>query len=68
MTQLNYILDNLKVKQVCLMTNNPFKIDSLKYLGIKVVSIKSIIIKSNKYNKKYLKTKSKLMGHYNLNY
>lgn len=61
---VKFILDDLKVRKVSLITNNPFKITSLEKLGIIVSSRKSIIIKSNKYSSKYLECKRDCMGHY----
>ena len=43
--------------------NNPKKINHLTKLGIKVLERIPIKIQANKYNKKYLKTKSKKSGH-----
>ena len=63
---VKFILDDLKVKHVSLMTNNPFKISSLEKLGIRVTSRKSIIIEPNMYSSKYLKCKRERMGHYDL--
>jgi GTP cyclohydrolase II len=57
------ILKQLNVNSIKLITNNPKKIDHLTNLGVKVVERIPIKIKANKYNKKYLKTKSKKSGH-----
>ena len=57
------ILKQLNVNSIKLITNNPKKIDHLTNLGIKVVERIPIKIKANKYNTKYLKTKSKKSGH-----
>ena len=57
------ILKKLNVNSIKLITNNPRKINHLTNLGIKVVERIPIKIKANKYNKKYLKTKSKKSGH-----
>ena len=57
------ILKQLNVNSIKLITNNPKKIDHLTNLGIKVVERIPIKVKANKYNTKYLKTKSKKSGH-----
>ena len=57
------ILDQLKIKNVKLITNNPKKVEHLKNLGINVTKRIAIKINPNKYNKKYLETKSKKSGH-----
>ena len=57
---------NLKyfgVKEIALITNNPEKIKQKKKYGIAVVKRIPIIIKANKYNKKYLDTKREKMKH-----
>ncbi|MFL2818661.1 MAG: hypothetical protein ACJ0BR_03280 [Candidatus Puniceispirillales bacterium] len=45
------------------MTNNPRKVENLTKLGINVTERIPIKIGPNKYNKKYLDTKSKKSGH-----
>ncbi len=57
------IIQLLNIKSVALMTNNPKKIEGLEKEGIQVTRRILIIIKANQYNQKYLKTKSKRMGH-----
>ncbi|MGZ8151978.1 MAG: GTP cyclohydrolase II [Methylovulum sp.] len=57
------ILENLKVKSVQLITNNPKKIDGLKKLGINVVNRISIEVIAHDDNVDYLKTKAKKMAH-----
>ena len=57
------ILDQLKIKSVKLITNNPKKVEHLKNLGINVTKRVPIKITSNKHNEKYLETKSKKSGH-----
>ncbi len=51
------ILRLLKIRSVRLLTNNPDKIKQLEEHGIKVVERVPLIIKPNKYNRKYLETK-----------
>ena len=57
------ILDQLKVKNIKLITNNPKKVEHLKKLGINVTKRVPIKINPNKFNQKYLETKSKKSGH-----
>ena len=57
------ILKQLNIKSIKLITNNPKKINHLTKLGIKVLERIPIKIQANKYNRKYLKTKSKKSGH-----
>jgi 3,4-dihydroxy 2-butanone 4-phosphate synthase/GTP cyclohydrolase II len=57
------ILENLKVKSIELMTNNPEKIDGLKKLGITVVKRIPVEIVAHNDNVDYLKTKAKKMAH-----
>ena len=46
-----------------LITNNPKKIVGLEGYGLKVVDRVPIQIEPGKYNKNYLNTKSKKLGH-----
>ena len=55
--------NHLKIKSVDLMTNNPKKIDALEKMGLKINKRVPILSKSNDYNKKYLHTKVKKLGH-----
>jgi len=57
------MLEDLKVKSVRLMTNNPKKIDALQKLGINVVGRISVEVAAHKDNLGYLKTKAKKMAH-----
>jgi len=57
------MLENLKVKSIELMTNNPKKIDELKKLGIQVVGRIPVEAPAHKDNLGYLKTKAKKMAH-----
>ena len=57
------MLENLKVKSIELITNNPKKIDGLKKLGIQVVNRIPIEIAANDDNLGYLKTKASKMAH-----
>ena len=55
--------DHLNINSVDLMTNNPKKIKALEKLGLQVNKRIPILSKSNQYNKKYLTTKAKKLGH-----
>ena len=57
------MLDDLKIKNVKLITNNPFKIKSLTDLGINVVERIPLRVGLNIFNKAYLETKQKRMSH-----
>ena len=57
------MLSQLKISKVKLITNNPRKVENLTKLGINVTERIPIKIDPNKYNKKYLDTKSKKSGH-----
>ena len=58
------ILADLGVCKIKLLTNNPKKIEGLEKYGIEIIERIPIIIKPNKINKKYLKTKQEKLGHY----
>jgi len=58
---VEFILNHFKIKSIKLLTNNPKKVESLD--GISIVKREPIIIKPNKYNENYLKTKKDQMGH-----
>ena len=60
---VDYIFNDLNVKKIKLITNNPKKIDYVESLGIDIVERIPAITKSNAYNKEYLKTKKDQMGH-----
>ncbi len=55
------ILNHYKIRKIKLLTNNPKKLQSLKY--IEIIERIPIIIEPNQYNKEYLKTKKDEMGH-----
>ena len=57
------ILVDLKIKNIKLLTNNPYKIIGLEGYGIKIVDRIPLEVKPCKYNIKYLKTKKDRMGH-----
>jgi 3,4-dihydroxy 2-butanone 4-phosphate synthase/GTP cyclohydrolase II len=57
------ILADLGLHDIKLLTNNPKKVIGLEGYGLKVVEKVPIIITPNPYNRKYLVTKQKKMGH-----
>lgn len=57
------ILRSLGLSKLKLMTNNPKKVIGLDAYGLEISSQEPIIIKSNKYNRKYMETKRDELGH-----
>lgn len=57
------ILNDLGVKQIRLITNNPRKIAGLKGYGIEIVDRVPLIIEATDYNSVYLATKAEKLGH-----
>ncbi len=57
------ILADLGLHEIRLLTNNPKKVIGLEGYGLKVVEKVPIIITPNPYNRDYLVTKQKKMGH-----
>ncbi|WP_418180666.1 GTP cyclohydrolase II [Aliarcobacter lanthieri] len=60
---VGYIFENLKIKKLKLITNNPEKLKYVESLGVEIIERIPAIIKSNKYNEAYLSTKKEKMGH-----
>ena len=58
------ILRELGICKIRLITNNPVKRAGLEGYGLKIVENVPLRIKPNPYNKKYLETKQKRMGHF----
>lgn len=57
------ILKDLGVKSLNILTNNPDKIEQLKYYGIDIKERRAIEVQANEHDKNYLKTKKEKMGH-----
>jgi len=57
------ILDELRVKSVKLLTNNPRKMEQLSKLGIQISERIPIVMEANTVNMHYLKTKAEKMSH-----
>ena len=58
------ILQNIKMCDIRLLTNNPAKENGLTHNGIRVIERIPIVISSCETNSFYLKTKKEKMGHY----
>jgi len=57
------IIDDLKVKSIRLMTNNPDKMKAIRAVGVKVSGRVPIRSRPNRYNRTYLQTKKLKMHH-----
>ena len=57
------ILQDLGVRTVRLMTNNPMKVDQLQAYGVPVVERVPVLVPTNMHNKRYMSTKAKRMAH-----
>jgi 3,4-dihydroxy 2-butanone 4-phosphate synthase/GTP cyclohydrolase II len=57
------ILAELGLHNIRLLTNNPKKVIGLESYGLKVTEILPILTSPNPYNRRYLRTKQKKMGH-----
>jgi GTP cyclohydrolase II len=58
------ILDDLGVRSVRLLTNNPLKVSGLEAAGVRVVDRLSHWVGENQYNAGYLAVKRRKMGHH----
>ena len=58
-----FMLSDLKVRSIALMTNNPRKIEHLKALGVDITNRLDVHISPNAHNHGYLHAKQKKMGH-----
>lgn len=56
-------LADLGMSEIKLLSNNPAKEQALKALGIRVAERVPIVVKPNKFNKRYLETKRSRMAH-----
>jgi len=57
------ILAELGLHEIRLLTNNPRKVIGLEGYGLKVVETVPIVIPPNPYNRRYLETKRRKLGH-----
>jgi GTP cyclohydrolase II len=58
-----FILQDMGIKSVKLMTNNPFKVESLRALGVAVEGCVPVIAPRNTDNARYIDTKVQRMSH-----
>jgi len=58
------ILEDLKISEIKLLTNNPDKLNAFEGSNIKVVERLPLEISAHDYNRKYLKTKQDSLGHF----
>ena len=58
-----YIIRDLGIKSIVLLTNNPDKIAQLRELGVDVAGREPLSVRSNRVNSFYLETKRKKMSH-----
>ncbi|MEZ4963541.1 MAG: GTP cyclohydrolase II [Saprospiraceae bacterium] len=57
------ILEDMGIRRIHLLTNNPLKIEAIENSSIEIASRVPLIIEPKKENHSYLKTKRELMGH-----
>ena len=58
------MLEDLGIRRVRLMTNNPEKVQGLEEFGIEVLRREPIEIEANEHSERYLQTKKRQMGHF----
>lgn len=58
-----FMLADLGVRSIVLLTNNPLKVKSLRAEGVNVVRREPVRIEPNIHNVEYLRTKGRRMGH-----
>jgi len=57
------ILEDLGIRQIRLLTNNPCKVKGLAGYGIEITERVPIVVPPNEHDKRYLETKKERMGH-----
>lgn len=57
------ILAHLKIRKIRLMTNNPMKVESLRKLGVDIVSREPCIVRPTPHSRAYFETKTRRMNH-----
>jgi GTP cyclohydrolase II len=60
---IKYILDDLAINTINIITNNPKKIEFLESNGITIAKRVEAITPVNSYNQNYLRTKENRLGH-----
>ncbi|MEM6800537.1 MAG: GTP cyclohydrolase II [Bacteroidota bacterium] len=58
------VLNDLEVKEIKLLTNNPLKVSAFDESGIRVIERVPLLISPKKENLGYLRTKKNSMGHF----
>lgn len=58
------VLDDLGVRRIRLLTNNPSKVSEIAKLGIEIVDRIPLVTRANKHSKEYLNTKRKKFLHF----
>ncbi|MBI2830582.1 MAG: bifunctional 3,4-dihydroxy-2-butanone-4-phosphate synthase/GTP cyclohydrolase II [Chloroflexi bacterium] len=58
------ILADLGLRRIKLLTNNPKKVIGLQAYGLEVTETVPIVVQPNPYNRYYLETKEKKLGHH----
>ena len=58
------ILEQMGVKKIKLLTNNPEKVEAIENTSIELVERLPLEIKAREENTKYLETKKKILGHF----
>lgn len=58
-----YMLKDMGIRGIQLVTNNPMKIMQLSDLGVNIVGRRPSLVPANKFNEKYLRTKAQRMAH-----
>jgi GTP cyclohydrolase II len=59
----SYIINEVGIESIALLSNNPHKFDSLKALGIEIEARQPILVQPNPHSHNYLKVKMSKMGH-----
>tara|TARA_B110001454_G_C12520349_1_gene350784 strand:- start:233 stop:607 length:375 start_codon:yes stop_codon:yes gene_type:complete len=57
------MLETMGINRVCLITNNPDKVEQLSSLGVDVVERIPLVVGVGDENRGYLETKAERMGH-----
>jgi len=57
------LLEELGLKRITLLTNNPQKINALRDHGIEIVGRQPLVTTSNSHNERYLRAKTERAGH-----
>jgi len=58
-----FILSDLGIASIALLSNNPHKFNSLKKLGVNIEAREAVLVQPNQHSQKYLKVKRSKMGH-----